>query len=87
MFTVYRTELSPFCPPVSALWSIRVLLQVLAAVAALGCLVAVDFSWMPFGYTEWQYIAGVGIAFVAMQAHEGVVMSITTKVIPPELAR
>ncbi|CAN0408322.1 unnamed protein product [Ascophyllum nodosum] len=71
----------------SKLYEDRALLQALAAFAALGCLVAVDFSWMPFDYTEWQYMAGVGIAFVAMQAHEGVVMSITTKVIPEELAR
>ena len=42
---------------------------------------------MPFEYTHWQYMVGVGVAFLAMQAHEGVVMSITTKVIPAELAR
>ena len=42
---------------------------------------------MPFEYTHWQYMVGVGVVFLAMQAHEGVMMSITTKVIPAELAR
>ena len=87
MFVAYRKKPSPFFTPTLVRWSIRALLQVLAAVTALGCLVAMEFSWMPFEYTHWQYMAGVGVAFLAMQAHEGVVMSITTKVIPAELAR
>eukprot|EP00903_Cladosiphon_okamuranus_P007004 g6815.t1 len=65
----------------------RVLLQALAVLAGIGCLVIVDFNVSPFEYTEAQYIVGVSLIFVAMQAHEGVVMSITSKIIPVELAR
>ncbi|CAN0151835.1 unnamed protein product, partial [Ectocarpus sp. 4 AP-2014] len=65
----------------------RVMLQVLAVFAGIGCLVIVDFSMSPFRYTEGQYVAGVSLAFVAMQAHEGVIMSITSKIIPVELAK
>lgn len=65
----------------------RFLLQVLAVFAGLGCLLTIDFSWAPYEFTQWQYIVGVGLTFVAMQAHEGVVMSITSKIIPAKLAR
>ncbi|CAB1098638.1 unnamed protein product [Ectocarpus sp. CCAP 1310/34] len=65
----------------------RVMLQVLAVFAGIGCLVMVDFAASPFRYTEGQYVAGVSLAFVAMQAHEGVIMSITSKIIPVELAK
>lgn len=63
------------------------LLQALAALAGIGSLVIVDFKLWPFEYTEAQYIAGVSLVFVAMQAHEGVVMSVTSKIIPVQLAR
>lgn len=65
----------------------RVLLQFLAVLAGIGCLVIVDFSKSPFEYSETQYIAGVSLIFVAMQAHEGVIMSVTSKIIPVELAK
>ncbi|CAN0559225.1 unnamed protein product [Ectocarpus sp. 12 AP-2014] len=65
----------------------RVMLQLLAVFAGIGCLVIVDFAMSPFRYTEGQYVAGVSLAFVAMQAHEGVIMSITSKIIPVELAK
>lgn len=65
----------------------RVLLQWLAVLAGIGCLVIVDFRKSPFEYTEAQYVVGVGLVFVAMQAHEGVIMSVTSKIIPVELAR
>lgn len=65
----------------------RFLLQILAVFAGLGCLLTIDFSWAPYEFTQWQYMVGVGLTFVAMQAHEGVVMSITSKIIPAELAR
>lgn len=55
--------------------------------AGIGCLVIVDFKSSPFEYTEAQYVGGVGLVFVAMQAHEGVIMSVTSKIIPVELAR
>lgn len=55
--------------------------------AGIGCLVIVDFKASPFEYTETQYIAGISLTFVAMQAHEGVIMSVTSKIIPLELAR
>lgn len=63
------------------------LLQALAVLAGIGCLVIVDFRKSPFEYTETQYVAGVSLIFVAMQAHEGVIMSVTSKIIPLELAR
>lgn len=63
------------------------LLQVLAMAAAVGCLVIVQLPALPFQYTQAQYVTGVAIVFVALQAHEGVVMSITSKIIPPELSR
>ncbi|CAN0535476.1 unnamed protein product [Laminaria digitata] len=71
----------------SMVYEDRVLLQLLAVLAGVGCIVMVDFSWLPFEYTETQYICGVSLVFVAMQAHEGVIMSVTSKIIPVELAR
>lgn len=65
----------------------RFLLQVLAVLAGLGCLIMVEFPFMPFAFTEAQYVVGVSVVFVALQAHEGVIMSITSKIIPVELAR
>lgn len=59
----------------------------LAVLAGIGCIIMVDFAWSPFEYTETQYIVGVSLVFVAMQAHEGVIMSVTSKIIPVELAR
>ncbi|CAN0408862.1 unnamed protein product [Ascophyllum nodosum] len=64
----------------------RALLQVLFVFAGVGCVVAMNFPGLPFEYTDWQYMAGVGLTFLAMQAQEGVVMSITSKVIPDRLA-
>lgn len=63
------------------------LLQALAVLACVGCLIMVDFSFLPFAYSETQYITGVSLVFVALQAHEGVIMSITSKIIPVKLAR
>ncbi|CAM9557712.1 unnamed protein product [Phaeothamnion confervicola] len=64
----------------------RWLMQMLSVVTCVGCLVILEYSrWWP--YTEGQYIAGVFLIFVALQAHEGVIMSITSKIIPPELAK
>lgn len=73
--------------PEPAMFSCRVLLQVLAVLACFGCVILVDFTFLPFDYTEAQYITGVTLVFVALQAHEGVIMSVTSKVIPRELAR
>ncbi|CAN0013753.1 unnamed protein product, partial [Choristocarpus tenellus] len=61
--------------------------EVLSVLAVVGCLGIVDIGILPFRYTEVQYILGVSLIFVALQAHEGVIMSITSKVIPPTLAR
>lgn len=66
---------------------LRLMLQFLAILAGLGCIIMVDFKALPFEYTEAQYVAGVSLVFVAMQAHEGVIMSITSKIIPIKLAR
>lgn len=64
------------------------MLQALGVLAGIGCLVMVDFQkLLPFEFTEGQYVAGVSVVFVAMQAHEGVIMSVTSKIIPAELAR
>lgn len=65
----------------------RILLQVLAVLAGVGCLIMVDFPILPFAYSEAQYVTGVSLVFVALQAHEGVIMSITSKIIPVKLAR
>lgn len=64
----------------------RMLLQILAVLGGIGCLVIVQYPMLPFEYTETQYIAGVSLSFVALQAHEGVIMSITSKIIPARLA-
>ncbi|CAM9520385.1 unnamed protein product [Discosporangium mesarthrocarpum] len=65
----------------------RVLMQALAVLALLGCLMTINLDVFPFAYTDTQYIIGVSLVFVTLQAHEGVIMSVTSKIIPVELAR
>eukprot|EP00611_Tribonema_gayanum_P025678 TRINITY_DN5919_c0_g1_i2.p1 TRINITY_DN5919_c0_g1~~TRINITY_DN5919_c0_g1_i2.p1 ORF type:complete len:863 (-),score=287.56 TRINITY_DN5919_c0_g1_i2:526-3114(-) len=73
----------------SRMFEDRALMQWLNAFTALGCTIVMtapnDLLGEP--YTLTQYVLGIGVAFVALQAHEGVVMGITSKIIPAHLAR
>lgn len=73
----------------STMFEDRWLMQVLAGIAIIACLVLVKLSniWLGFPYTEAQYVTGVGLLFVALQAQEGVVMALTSKIIPARLAK
>ncbi|CAM9396377.1 unnamed protein product [Chrysoparadoxa australica] len=64
----------------------RAMMLFLGLCGALGCLIIINYSG-DTGYTQLQYVAGTAVIFVGLQAHEGVVMSMTSKLIPAHLAR
>lgn len=65
----------------------RLLLQILSSLAGLGYVLIVTSATIPLELKEMKYTLEVWLICVALQAHEGVSMSITSKITPIHLAR
>jgi len=80
---------SMFVGKISSKMEDRFLLQCLSGLVCVSCLAVITEvnDIFDLTFSLYQYVIGIVILFVALQAHEGVLMSITGKIIPSHLAK
>lgn len=76
-----------FCGKLSRYVEDRTMLHYGAWMIVAAVILTLDFDFLGVPYTEAQYLFGIFVTFILLQAYEGVLMSLLSRIISPELAQ
>jgi len=76
-----------FCGNLSQYFEDRSMLLFKGWSIVIAVIITLDFGCIGIPYTEVQYLFGIFLTFILLQAYEGVLMSLLSRIISPELAQ